>query len=233
VQRHHNCEEGQVRDPNHTVAPDRRGKKQIDRSHQPHDGGHRIQHHDLLLEERERRQLDVLVRPFHVREVNVRGEAVLNLPDQIRQSQREGDCHRDPEPFLAKQFSLVSRGQSNEERGHKEDGGMFVLDPEPNQYAEPDQQLWICAINDPQQHVDAAHPEERFQRVHRIAGGTADNDRCQHHRSAGEKRGKALTAKFPHEQAGEDDLRSIRKSRQDAQRMQRIPEQHSNAAQQP
>ena len=81
-------------------------KQEIEEAGEPDENSVGIQHSHLLLEEGDGRQFDIFVCGFDVAQVFERGEVVNVLPDNVGQSDAEGDACGEPEPFGGEQATL-------------------------------------------------------------------------------------------------------------------------------
>jgi hypothetical protein len=91
---------------------------------------------------------------------------VPDVPDHVGKKNQRCDSAADPNPFLRQSCSLRRQHQAKHkpaaENGHR----VFVLKPEPGHNAEPQPQPLVAGVDDAQQKIRAAHPEERLEGVH-------------------------------------------------------------------
>jgi hypothetical protein len=119
---------------------------------------------------------------FDVAQVFESGEVVEILPGG------------EPKPLCREQATLRRKKQRNQKGGKKQDRGMFVEKAEAKEYAAPEKELGLLAVDGEKQNIDATHPEERFNRIHGEAGAVAEDHGGEKHGNACEENGPALAA---------------------------------------
>ena len=153
---------------------------------------------------------------------------VPDLPDQVGQEQRHRDGAGNPYPGLQK-FSPQRRQQKREgNRESEEQRGMFILQSQPGQDAEPHPQARIAGAENAQDDQRAAHPEQRLDCVHGEEAVFHQQAGAHQDRQTGEELGVASAAELARNQHGERHQGRARQRRNDAQRRQRASQQQRN-----
>ena len=80
--------------------------------------------------------------------------------------QGERDQSAEPDPFLGEMTALGRKQQSGADAGGEKRHGMFVLQPETDERAEPQPKPGRAAIDNPDEQINGAHPKQRLKRVH-------------------------------------------------------------------
>src|SRR5271170_6299726 len=85
-----------------------------------------------------------------------------------------------------------------------------VLEPQPDEHADPEQQMQLITVDCEQQKINRAHPEQRLERVHGKARRVVDDYRRSKYRQACQENSEALATEFPRDQAGKQDFAAQR-----------------------
>jgi hypothetical protein len=185
---------------------------------------HRVHHHDLLAEERERCELDVLADFAYVLQILDGWKTMLPLPDDVGQKDRQRDRSAEPDPGL-EQLAAQRRGDDgNSDCGAEEEGRMLILEPKTGEDAEQDPETRVAAANDADQYQDAAHPEERFEGVHRQDAVDHQVDRGDDDSETGKSLCERAAAKLSGDRHGQRHQGDAGQNRQDPECRQRTAE---------
>ena len=202
--------------------------EQPDQTGDPDQEQDRVHGDDLLLDERQRPEHHVLSFAAHVFQVLERGEMTVRLPDQVGQKKCDRDGDGDPNPRLGEFAARWSEQQRDRDREAEEERGMFVLEAETGQHAEPYPEPRIARAQNSRDYPNATHPVQRLESIH---GQQAVGDQCRRayqDAEAGEELRITIAAEFASDQDGERDQRGAGQRGQNSQRRQRTAHQQRN-----
>ena len=184
-----------------------------------------MEEEDLLLHEFERREHDVLAGALHVLEVLERREAVPDLPEHVREEEKQGDRAADPDPSLAELAALGRQDERDDDGRAEEERRVLVLEAQSREDAERDPPARVSGPDDANEREDAAHPEERLEAVHRHERVLREEDRREERAQSGEQLGVTPPAELAREHDRDRDLRGARDRGDPPQHGKRAAEQ--------
>ena len=133
------------------------------------------------------RKFDIFMGGFHVAQVFESREMVEVLPSYVGKSDAEGDSCGKPKPLGEEKLALRRKEQRDNQRADKKYRRMFVEKAEAEEHTAPEKEFWLLAIDGEKQNVNATHPEQRFDGIHRQVRAVAENDRCEKNGDASEE----------------------------------------------
>jgi hypothetical protein len=171
-----------------------------------------MQEEDLFSDELDRSEHDVLTGALHVLEVLESRETVSDLPDQVGKKQESRDRAADPDPSPAELAAFGREKKSDRHGAAEEQHRMFVLEAEPREETERDPVPRVAGAHDPDERPDAAHPEERFERIHRHQAVDGEEDGREQGAEAGERLREPAASELTSEDHRDRDLRGTGES---------------------
>ena len=97
----------------------------------------RVHVDDLLLHERERAEHDVLAFAADVGQVFDRREVMADLPDEVREKERDSNGAGDPYPTSRELTAMMRQQQGDGDRESERQRRVLILESETGQHAEP------------------------------------------------------------------------------------------------
>ena len=151
-----------------------------------------------------------------------RKEVVLQLPHEV--GQRDGGRHQHPQPQPAalEKTTLGTDSDSNEYAEHKKSDGVFGLEPNPGEHAEPEPGSRLAAVDAPRTTGNSSR--EAAQGVHGQPVVHDQIDRDRDHGQCGQRLGKAAPTHLARQLSRHPDEPRSRDGRQQAQPQERIAE---------
>src|SRR5260370_41308218 len=127
---------------------------------------------------------------------------VLDVPEKIRQEDRERHRTADPEPVSGERAALRSQEQAEDETSAEDQHRVFVFDANARQHAKRDPQLLVTGLDDTDEQVRASEPEQRLQWRHREEIDAGENPRGNQDREGGETPRKPVSPEVASGQGG-------------------------------
>ena len=116
--------------------------------------------------------------------------------------------------------ALRREQQRDENAGSEERRGMFVFEAESQQNAKPKPKGVRATVDNPDQQINASHPEQRLKRVHREKIADSQIEQRTERARAGERNCPRASAQFTRDQSCDCNRRRARQRREKTNRKQ-------------
>jgi hypothetical protein len=93
------------------------------------------------------------------------GPLIVNIPEQVGQENQEGCAAAQPDPAIEEDAALGGEQKADDHAEAKQCDGIFFLEANARDHAEPEPVVWIIALDGEEGEVGAAHPESGFEAV--------------------------------------------------------------------
>ena len=93
------------------------------------------------------------------------GPLIVDIPEQVGQENQEGCATAQPDPATEEDAALRGGQQTDDHAEAKQGDGIFFLQANPRDHAEPQPVAWIIPLDGKDGEVGAAHPEIGFEAV--------------------------------------------------------------------
>ena len=160
---------------------------------------------DVLPEERQRAQPHVPSVPPDVGELFEVGEAVLHVPQEIREGQDEGEEAGQDEPPVPEKAPVRRGEEPDDHRGAEDEHRLLVLEAQAGEQAEEEPEAGLSGPDDARGHEGAAGPDQRLDGVHREVAVEDVGERGDDDRDGREGAGTPAASQLPGERGGQED----------------------------
>ncbi len=154
-------------------------------------------------------------------------KVILDLPQQVGKEDDEGEQSAEPDPRISQVACPETDPKTEKNRQAKNQRGMLVQNSHAGDQSEKQPQPRRAALGDAHGHGHTGHPKKRFKRIHGKKAVHGQVDGTEKDRGRGEHVSKPAPAEFAHHPGRQQNSGGSGKSREKAQRKERISEKPS------